>query len=80
MKREIPKRLTEYIDGEARMVNSHAFGHREIYKKLAAYEDIGLEPEDIALKLRELERLKAQISRINDLSRRARVNRRKEEQ
>ena len=48
MKRDIPKRLTEYVDGEARMVNSQAFGHREIYRKLAAYEDVALNPADVA--------------------------------
>ena len=48
MKREIPERLTEYCDGEARMVNSNAFGYKTVLKKLSAYEDIAVNPADVA--------------------------------
>ena len=40
--------------------------------RLSEYEDTGCTPEEITHKLRELDRLKARIARINDLSRNAR--------
>ena len=39
------KRLTEYYDGEARVLG---IGHKKAFAKLAAYEDTELTPEDVA--------------------------------
>ena len=38
-------RLTQYYDGEARVLG---IGHKEAFAKLAAYEDTELTPEDVA--------------------------------
>jgi tRNA(Ile2) C34 agmatinyltransferase TiaS len=40
-------RLTEYVDGEARHVQTGKVGYKDCLKKLAEYEDTGLEPEEI---------------------------------
>jgi hypothetical protein len=39
------KRLTEYYDGEARVLG---IGHKKAFAKLAAYEDTELTPEEVA--------------------------------
>lgn len=39
------QRLTEYYDGEARVIR---IDHKEAFAKLAAYEDTELTPEDVA--------------------------------
>jgi hypothetical protein len=63
-------RLTEYVDGEVRQVQNVKVGHKACMRKLAAYEDTGLEPKEVnaviweKYKLRELLR---QIHRELDL-------------
>ena len=60
------ERLTVYIDGEAREDHSRDTGRwkngsRACMERLAAYEDTGLTPEEIAALRAELDALKADI-------------------
>lgn len=42
------ERLTTYVDGEAQVLG---IGHKVAFARLAAYENTGLEPEEICVKM-----------------------------